>query len=41
VAIEWSPEQPRRLTPAEIEQYRAGRDTALAALGLRTLLVEL
>lgn len=30
--IEWEPHQPRRLTDAEMRQYRAGRDLALAAL---------
>ena len=30
--IEWTPSQPRRLTPAEFEQYRSGRDAALAEM---------
>lgn len=32
--IEWTPEQPRKLTEAEIAQYRAGRDAAFAELAL-------
>lgn len=32
--IEWDPEMPERLSPDEIKQYRAGRNAALAALGL-------
>lgn len=40
VVIEWSPEQPKRLTHAEIEQYREGRDAAFLALGLNVLILE-
>lgn len=32
MSAEWSPEHPGRLTPAELEQYRAGRNKALAEL---------
>lgn len=43
-AIEWSPAMPRRLTPAELAEYRAGRDHALAALsaefGVRIAVLE-
>lgn len=43
-AFEWSPPKPARMTPAEAQQYRAGRDAAVAelsrALGLRVALVE-
>jgi hypothetical protein len=39
-SIEWEPEQPRRLTEAEIAEYRAGRNAALKALGVRALVVE-
>lgn len=38
--IEWEPRVPQRLKPAEIEQYRAGRDAAIKALGLNVLVVE-
>ncbi|MBX3601074.1 MAG: hypothetical protein KF863_10645 [Rubrivivax sp.] len=31
-AIEWQPDVPRRLSEAELRQYRAGRDDALRAL---------
>lgn len=41
VAIEWSPDQPRRLTDAEIEQYRRGRNDAIQALGLKALVIDL
>lgn len=30
--IEWSPRRPVRLQPAELAQYRAGRDAALRDL---------
>lgn len=43
--IEWSPEQPRKLTEPEIAQYRAGRDAALAdvaqRLGIKAAVVDL
>ena len=39
--IEWSPHPPPHLTVEEIEQYRAGRDAAIKALGLCALVVEL
>lgn len=39
--IEWEPHVPQHLTAEESEQYRAGRDAAIKALGLRALLVEL
>lgn len=40
--IEWDPSMPdRALTSAERTQYRAGRDAAIASLGLRTLVVDL
>jgi hypothetical protein len=32
--IGWSPCMPDRLSPAELEQYRRGRDAAIHALGL-------
>lgn len=38
--IEWTPHIPQRLSAAEIEQYRAGRDAALSELGVTTLVVE-
>lgn len=38
--VEWSPEVPQRLTPAEWRQYRAGRDRAIAELGLSALVLE-
>lgn len=34
-AIEWAPEIPQRLSAAEVEQYRIGRDAALADLARR------
>jgi hypothetical protein len=40
ILMEWSPEQPKRLTPAEAEQYRTGRDKALRCLGLPALVVD-
>ena len=30
LAVEWSPTMPQRLTRTEFEQYRAGRNAALA-----------
>lgn len=30
--VEWHPDIPTRLTPAELREYRAGRDQVLAAL---------
>lgn len=33
--IEWEPEMPTRLSPAEVEQYRTGRDAALHELAER------
>jgi len=32
VVMEWSPDQPASLTPSEMREYQAGRDTAFAAL---------
>jgi hypothetical protein len=44
-AIEWRPEQPRRLTDVEIVEYRAGRNKALAEmsreLGINTTVIDL
>ncbi len=44
-SIEWTPHLPKRLTPAELEQYRCGRDAALrdlcAELGISALVLEL
>lgn len=34
--VEWSPSVPKGLTAAEWHEYRAGRDAALAELGLLT-----
>lgn len=43
--IEWAPEMPTRLTPAEMKQYREGRGRALAematALDVRVGVIEL
>ncbi len=43
--VEWDPRLPKRLTEAELQQYRAGRDAALAdmagELGITVGLVEL
>lgn len=43
--VEWEPYLPKRLTDAELRQYRAGRDAALAEmaaeLGVTVGLVEL
>ena len=30
--VEWTPELPNHLTPAEMKAYRVGRDTAVAEL---------
>src|SRR5581483_11686094 len=42
--IEWAPEQPKRLTDAELAEYRAGRNKAMAdlsqALGINAAVVE-
>lgn len=42
--IEWSPRIPEHLSVAELNEYRAGRDAALAAasqaLGIRAAVVE-
>ena len=41
--IEWDPGMPRKLSPAEMAEYRAGRDAALAdmaqALGITVAVV--
>lgn len=29
IHVEWKPRKPERLTAAEVDQYRAGRDAAL------------
>lgn len=39
--IEWSPDQPQRLTKAQFKQYRRGRNAAIQALGLTTLVIEI
>ena len=41
VAIEWAPEQPKRLTQAEIDEYREGRNDAIRSLGLNALVLDL
>lgn len=33
MVVEWTADRPARLTPAELAEYRAGRDAALAELG--------
>jgi hypothetical protein len=44
LAIEWSPTMPRRLSDAELDEYRVGRDAALAdvarELGVTAALLE-
>jgi hypothetical protein len=40
MACEWSPDAPKTLTPQELAEYRAGRDAAFSAAGLRALIVE-
>lgn len=44
-SIEWLPEQPKRLSDAEIVAYRAGRNNALAEisrqLGMNAAVLEL
>jgi hypothetical protein len=44
MAVEWAPDVPRRLSAAELGQYRRGRDSAVAAwaerTGVRVALVE-
>ncbi len=43
--MEWSPDQPRRLSRREWKQYRAGRDAAFtelfAELGVRGVVLEI
>lgn len=39
--VEWAPHLPTALTPAELNDYRKGRDIALQALGLPALVVDL
>lgn len=43
--IEWWPYTPKRLTPAELDQYRQGRDAAISELaaltGLTAAVVEI
>lgn len=43
--MEWTPEQPRKLTNEEITQYRQGRNKALTeisqSLGIKTAVLEL
>ena len=39
--IEWDGDVPKKLSPAELEQYRRGRDAAFKALGLSALVVEI
>lgn len=38
--IEWLPDQPRSLSPAELDEYRRGRNAAFKALGLSALIIE-
>lgn len=38
--FEWTPDLPQRLSPHELAQYRAGRDRALARLGVRLAVLE-
>jgi hypothetical protein len=38
--IEWDGEVPKKLSPAELEQYRRGRNEALRELGLSVLVLE-
>ncbi|MBN8491060.1 MAG: hypothetical protein J0M00_06485 [Burkholderiales bacterium] len=33
-SVEWAPDQPRRLTEAELRAYRAGRNAALEDLAV-------
>lgn len=44
LTVEWSPSLPTKLSPAEFDQYRAGRDSALAelsaAMGISTMVIE-
>ena len=44
-SVEWSPHLPSHLSGSEVEQYRTGRDAAIAelsaAFGLRALVVDL
>lgn len=44
LACEWSPDPPRRLSKAELRQYRAGRNAAVAELarelGVKAAVVE-
>jgi len=43
--IEWAPAQPRRLSDAELHEYRVGRNKALAEIsaemGINAVVVEL
>lgn len=43
--MEWIPRMPPKLTPDEIDEYRAGRDSALkemaAELGVRIMVADL
>jgi hypothetical protein len=39
--VEWEPPRPPRLTAAEFEEYRTGRNAAIAELGMRALVVDL
>jgi hypothetical protein len=39
--VEFEPKPRNRLTASELEQYRAGRDAAIAELGLTALVIEL
>jgi hypothetical protein len=45
MAVEWHPEMPRRLSPGELRQYRAGRDALMRELaqltGLNTTVLDL
>lgn len=45
VAVEWAPDQPTRLSAAELVEYRAGRDAAIAevaqTLGITVGVVDL
>ena len=45
MVVEWEPDAPVKLTPAELAQYRQGRDSAVAGLAAelntKALVVEL
>lgn len=39
--IEWDGDTPTNLSPAELNEYRRGRDAAFKALGLNALVIEI